>query len=139
MEQIEDTHWKRNRWTLNMVWEFWRTEKSLYFPQIKTSPIQTQHTRFLGWGIQLNLHLIFSTYGLLPFSVKFKWSHHLSVKPPPFQTVTDCQWLVPWASYLGNTSFNYRQIILTEVHSILQSLKENCKLATTLLIYRYYT
>jgi hypothetical protein len=77
----------------------------------------------------------FNFLNLRPPPVKFIWSHHLSVKPPPFQTATDCQWLVPWASYFGNTRFNYRQIILTEVHSILQSLKENCKLATTLLIY----
>ena len=68
-------------------------------------------------------------------SVKFIWSHHLSVKLPPFQTVTDCQQLVLWTSYMGNARFSYCQIILTKVHSILQFLKENCKLATTLLIY----
>jgi hypothetical protein len=135
-EQVQDTHWTRNRWAQNLVWKFWRTEKSLYFPQIRTSPIQIQHTPFLSWGIQLNLHLIFLTQSLLSFAVKFIWSHHLSVKIPPFQNVTDCQQFVPWASYLGNARFSYCQIILTEVHSILQSLsKKNSKLATTLLIY----
>jgi len=29
-------------------------EKNLYVPWIKTSPIQTQHTPFLSWGIQVN-------------------------------------------------------------------------------------